>query len=653
MARFKYFIETYNLTGSPGDYGVIRCAVYSRVGHATFRIYKVGNIPPAFSDLGLPQYPGLASIFEYTDLSPGEYVLEYSDDVLTQVLAHVQILGIGTTCVPNTPTLQPNIITQLNIVDSAVQARFGGSGTVAGSSAIKRMSIDGVTYKTVPGSSLLSWTDAEVNAAGGSPVTLYNQLGGCNFNTVTNLYLSSIITPLAVSYNVTSTTANGSSDGKINLLVSGGSGNYTYLWGDGATTQNRTGLLSATYTVDVHDVTTGEDINLSIFVPEPGAVIEGGTFLRIPAMNSLTFVIDQNVDECDNLQGLDNVLLCEQYYEGFDQTNYFQKLNKCDQPPIQWESDYSLFTIELRRYIDGVLIKTFDYDLKEQNIGLLQDFGITIRNHTTPGQSRVYFNVGVIPLPLSNGDSFEILNNANGYNGNFTIVSINNDATLGYQYLVITKNFLGAVNENGTGRFTQNTVSFNVFESLLGFTDVAEGQHYLKLIAYNSTTSISATSEPIDLRLVHDGVILIRYKNVDNAFNLTWTTGYLGLLRIPGHFGHKRNPGGERSVSRNADYSLTKVNAKKIRTLTVETWSLPPYIHEKLSVVFDCDFFSVNKLECQSNEGYGDPQYKDRFLLANSSIKVETKWFDNYNSDDIGSVADGGFLLSETGFIKR
>jgi len=52
----------------------------------------------------------------------------------------------------------------------------------------------------------------------------------------------------AGGYNI---RCNGGSDGSISLAVSGSTGPYTYLWNNGATTQNRTGLTAGTYIVTV------------------------------------------------------------------------------------------------------------------------------------------------------------------------------------------------------------------------------------------------------------------------------------------------------------------------------------------------------------------------------------------------------------------
>lgn len=62
-------------------------------------------------------------------------------------------------------------------------------------------------------------------------------------------------TALSVSLHAkTDVNCTGGSTGTINISTSGGTPNYTYLWNDGAMTQNRTGLSAGTYSVTVRDV---------------------------------------------------------------------------------------------------------------------------------------------------------------------------------------------------------------------------------------------------------------------------------------------------------------------------------------------------------------------------------------------------------------
>ena len=61
----------------------------------------------------------------------------------------------------------------------------------------------------------------------------------------------------------------GSSTGKINITVSGASGPYTYLWSNGATTQNLNNIPAGTYTVTVSNPIGSQGISDPIEVLEP------------------------------------------------------------------------------------------------------------------------------------------------------------------------------------------------------------------------------------------------------------------------------------------------------------------------------------------------------------------------------------------------
>ena len=60
----------------------------------------------------------------------------------------------------------------------------------------------------------------------------------------------------------------GGSDGSIDLSVSGGSGTYTYLWSDGSTSEDLTGLSAGTYDVLVTD-TWGCTATTTVTITEP------------------------------------------------------------------------------------------------------------------------------------------------------------------------------------------------------------------------------------------------------------------------------------------------------------------------------------------------------------------------------------------------
>lgn len=672
MARLNYQITIFNV--QVGDtQGRLGFSVYSNyVGTPQFRIYPEAGPVPGWTNMDLSgttyhAYGGTAP----KDKDPGAYFVEYKDGNGERLVGKVEIFDDTSSCLYTQADYEENLNTvTITVTDSKVSITqsiqyFNPSGLII--DRVMQASIDaGVSWKTMTvlggGTSLAEWSNSEMVSLGVDDnidqILLKRVVTSCTTNPAEQIMIDTpVYEEMVVTPTIGNVTSSGGDDGSITLSITGGSGNRTYLWSTGATTQNISGLESGTYDVTVTDVITSEVVvleDLQVLEPQPPSVT--GTFLDVPFMNSISFVVSPIIpDDSEYYQQLDNVLFCKQYFPNTDPANYFQKVNKSDVFPTQFNTDFAISVVSLHDARTDALVKVFPVELKEQNIGVTEDFQINIRNHTVVGQSRIYFAAGAIPIPLNVGDVFEIINSPDGYNGNYAIVDIMNDATSGVQYLVINKNFTGpGLSPLATGRFTSNNAAFNVYEASHSFNDVADGQYYIKIVVSNDDTSITAISEPIDLQVRHQKTKLLEARCVDNSFGLTFTTGYIIRMRVPATFGRNRQPGGELATSRNSDFSLTTLSGKATRGLLFETIMIPPYLHEKISVLFRMDFKYINKLQVQCSEGYADPKYEDGSRLGSSSIKVEqATWFDKYNSDDIGTVNEGGFLITETGFLKR
>lgn len=71
--------------------------------------------------------------------------------------------------------------------------------------------------------------------------------------------------------DVIQVSCNGESDGAITVNISGGTGNYSYLWSNGATTKDIEGLQAGTYTLTVNDAgNCGQE--LLVTIDEPSAI---------------------------------------------------------------------------------------------------------------------------------------------------------------------------------------------------------------------------------------------------------------------------------------------------------------------------------------------------------------------------------------------
>ena len=87
---------------------------------------------------------------------------------------------------------------------------------------------------------------------------------------------------------------NGGSTGSIDLTVSGGTGAYTYAWTGGATTQDRSGLATGTFTVTVTDANACTK-SLSISISEPATILLTETHVNVLCNGASTGSIDLTV----------------------------------------------------------------------------------------------------------------------------------------------------------------------------------------------------------------------------------------------------------------------------------------------------------------------------------------------------------------------
>ncbi len=100
--------------------------------------------------------------------------------------------------------------------------------------------------------------------------------------------------PLEIALDATAPSCNGSCDATITTTVGGGTAPYTFIWNDGATSQNRNNLCAGSYTVtvkDAHNCTAVKEITIL-----PGEPLEvGSTQTEISCFSNCDATITINV----------------------------------------------------------------------------------------------------------------------------------------------------------------------------------------------------------------------------------------------------------------------------------------------------------------------------------------------------------------------
>jgi hypothetical protein len=175
----------------------------------------------------------------------------------------------------NCTATQSITITQPNAVLNATAAitNINCSGNTNGQIVLT------VTGGTAP--YIYSWTgpsgytastkDLSGRSAGTYNVTI-TDANNCTF-VLNNL---NITAPAALSIGTPTTNSVncfGGNNGSITLAISGGTSPYTFLWSNGATTNNLTGLVAGSYTLTVTDANNCKAISSSIIVTQPATAL--------------------------------------------------------------------------------------------------------------------------------------------------------------------------------------------------------------------------------------------------------------------------------------------------------------------------------------------------------------------------------------------
>lgn len=443
---------------------------------------------------------------------------------------------------------------------------------------------------------------------------------------------------------VTNPSTAGSSDGAIDLVVTGGVGPFTYLWGDAITTQDRTGIAAGIYAVEVTDTgNANSKKSINFGVVDPAVVAPGSaglfreTFASCSPLTAIRFKNYEGViDGASILKTPDNTNYCENPPDEFNARPYYEVLNIADAIKLQFKSDHEANTLQLFDS-QGVFQKGLQLVTVVNNI---DDYTVQtgyVRDHGG-GQLRIYnsLNEGH-PVSTNVGDFVQLESGVGTYDGEYSILSIDWDVNSLKYYLVVAGTY--SINENQNISYLNNR-RYNLLEATISASaDLGLGDWRLKFVGGDpSAESSQLISEQIRVQSFTPNTLLVTAKNIDTAFDVDWATGIDVQIRVAG-FIFASIPARDASVHRNSNDVPEMLNSYIRRMHDIRMFELPWFGVERLSLAFSCDVFKINGIEYLVEE-LPEPEMQDRTTLARITVLAEHKgWLIDQNAHDAGEIS--------------
>lgn len=482
----------------------------------------------------------------------------------------------------------------------------------------------------------------------------------------------------AVTTAVTNATAAGTATGSVTITATAG-GPLEYRIGGGAwqTSNVISGLLPNNYTAEAREQlnpscsnskafvigiappvrftckdpialnydATGDQADNSLCLYAPPAAPK----FEVPILNSLRFVIPDN-----NAANFDNKLFCEIKHTGISRPNYYQQVEKEDSLIIQWYSNYGTNEVVIKNFETGVPAVTIPGVIKSGAVGVSDTFLGWLASE--PGnKTRIYFNSASLPVPFRVNDVVTLFNTGN-MDGVEIVTGIFEDMKAGAPYLVINRPYLGAnLTKEASIRTNFNQQTYKVYEAVvnLGALPNAIYQAFIN-VSGGLFPNASAKSEPFNLATSHANTVLIQYRSLDNAYDMQYTTGYIGTVRIHARL-WELEPGGKQKLHIEPSGRAVKISATLNRLAKLETFMLPQWLNEKLAFIFGNDFIAVNGVEYQTEEIYKANTIKSYALASGSIMLQQAQLFKKQNGTDFGDIdsgSAGGFIITNGGRLK-
>ncbi|AEL24360.1 hypothetical protein [Cyclobacterium marinum] len=212
----------------------------------------------------------------------------------------------------------------------------------------------------------------------------------------------------------------------------------------------------------------------------------------------------------------------------------------------------------------------------------------------------------------------------------------------GYKAMIV--NYLvpitGTIEVEVSGKY--NVKPYDVYEAVLPMS--ANGMFQFKIeVSDDDFTDTFALSEPVEVTEDLSDYQQVSYTNDNDEFGCFYGNGIIHERWIKSRL-YQSFPGGEKTVNRETDAKLIKLDEYVTNSLDWEIFQVPPYLLTQLGIALGHDTFNINGVAMQSEESL-EPEYFLPDPLANAAIRLEEVDFTANNRDASQAVDSADSFL--------
>ena len=478
------------------------------------------------------------------------------------------------------------------------------------------------------------WTPAEISSVA-EPLSIIFSSESSGLPCSNTLLFNTIHQPLSLTATFTKTnpTTKNGSDGSIITSVINGSGNFSHLWDDGATTKDRANLISGDYGLTITDEDSSETFYLQTTLSEPVSSYPN-TFVEISPINPIRF----KVIDIGNDMPLEKYNFCELPIVESNKPFTPEIFNIEDDTKLQLISDYEINYLR-KTNIDTGLEEELTINLVVDNLTSGQEFNGVIKDRGTwNGNSSIK-----IKIPSGEGierpeiGSLVSISNSINYNGTYSVVDIF------FTSIVLNTPFISE--EPATIKLLSK-IRYNIYEAGINFIDWGVGKYKLVCVSgENGSETDKLESEFISVEPYTPNTLLLTYTNIDIAYKVDWTTGIQMKKRHLGNF-IKAVPTRDSTSFRNSNDNPAVLNSYVRNIEEYRLYELAWYAIQRLALIYSCDSFYINGKKMFVEELPETEQSEMRYMLGNQVLSVEqVGWLDNQNTHDIGEASEDVIVI--------